>query len=129
MYGFHACQACSPPVTSRTASTNWSQVWRCRRQHALTCWRQSIEAAPALARLLDPRPLDPAALFEAIEQRIEQVEVKHQPPARPRFDQLAELIAVPGSGLQHGQQEQFGGALLQLAVEGAARSMSVISRY
>ena len=87
------------------------------RQHTLTCRRQPIEAAPALARLLDPRPLDPAALFEAIEQRIERVEVEHQPPARLRLDELAEFIAVPGSGYQHRQEEQFGGALFQFAVE------------
>ena len=86
-------------------------------QHALTCRRQPIEAAPALAGFLDPCPLDPTALLEAIEQRIERVEVEHQPPARLCLDQLAELVAVPGSSLQHGQQEQFGGTLLQFAVE------------
>src|SRR5882724_8688832 len=61
-------------------------------QHPLTCRRQSIEAAPALTRLLYPRALDPAALLKAIEQRIERVEVEHQPTARLRLDQLAELV-------------------------------------
>src|SRR5262245_12917018 len=65
-------------------------------QYALTGRCQAIEAAPSLARLLDPRPLDPAALLEAIEQRIERVEVEHQPPARLRLDQLGQFIAVSG---------------------------------
>ena len=104
-------------MTRRTASTNAIPGLALSRQHALTCRRQPIEAAPALARLLDPRPLDPAALFEAIEQRIERIEVEHQPAVRPRFDQLAKLVAVPGSGLQHGQHEQFGGPFLQFSVE------------
>src|SRR6266540_2459051 len=66
-------------------------------QHTLTCRRQPIEAAPALARLLNPRPLDPAALLEPIEQRIERIEVEHEPPARQRLDQLAKLVAVSGA--------------------------------
>jgi hypothetical protein len=40
------------------------------QQHTLTRGRQPIETAPALARLLDPRALNPPALLEAVEQRI-----------------------------------------------------------
>src|SRR4026209_2498135 len=86
-------------------------------QHPLTGGGEPIEAAPALTRLLDPRPFAPAAPFQAIEERIERVEMEHQPPARLGFDQLAKLVAVPRPGLQHGQQEQFGGTLFQFAVE------------
>jgi hypothetical protein len=87
------------------------------RQYPLAGRRQPIEAEPALARLLDPCPFDPRALLEAIEQWIEGVEVEHQPPAGFHLGQFAELIAVTGSGFEHGQQEQFGRAFLQLAVE------------
>jgi hypothetical protein len=98
------------------------------RQHTLTCCRHAVEAASALARLLNPGPLDPTSLFEAIEEWIEGVEVEHQPPAGLRLDQLAELIAVPGSGLQHGQEQQFGGPFFS-SRSSAERSISVISRY
>src|SRR5262245_14868888 len=77
------------------------------RQDALSCRRQPIEAPPALAFLLDPGSPDPTALLEAIEQRIERVEVKHQPPARLHLDEFAELVAVSRPGLEHGQEEQF----------------------
>ena len=65
-------------------------------QYTLTSGRDPVEAAPPLAGLLDPCPLDPAAFLEAIEQRIERVEVEHQSPARLCLDQLAQLVAVPG---------------------------------
>src|SRR5687768_1997127 len=87
------------------------------QQHTLTGGRQPIETAPALAGLLDPCALNPPALLEAVEQWIERIEVEHQPAAGLHLDQLAEFVAMPGSGLQHRQQEQFGGSLLQLAVE------------
>src|ERR671921_804842 len=69
-------------------------------QHALPHRCEPVEAAPALTRLLDPCALDPAALLEAIEQRIERVEMEHQPPARPCLDQLAKLVAVPRPGFE-----------------------------
>src|SRR5262249_16959967 len=50
------------------------------QQHATSRRRQPIEAAPALAGLLDPGACDPPPLLEAIEQRIERVEMEHHPP-------------------------------------------------
>src|SRR5688572_2817201 len=59
------------------------------QQHTLTRGRQPIETAPALAGLLHPRALDPPALLEAVEQRIERIEVEYQPAAGLRLDELA----------------------------------------
>src|SRR5262245_56272193 len=56
--------------------------------------RDLVVATPALPRLLDPAPLNPSALLEAIEQRIERGDAKLQHTVRPRFDQLAQVVAV-----------------------------------
>ena len=58
--------------------------------------RQPVVAAAALAGLLDPLPLDPAALLEAVEERVERGDVVAQRAAGARLDQLADLVAVPG---------------------------------
>ena len=98
------------------------------RQHPLTCRRQPIETAPTLARLLDPRSFNPAALLEAIQQRIERVEVEHQPPARLRLDQLAEFVAVPRSASSTDSRSSSAAPFFSSRLS-AGRSMSVIGRY
>jgi len=50
---------------------------------------------PALDRELKKGAAE-LLLLSVLEER---VEVEHQPAARPRFDQLAELIAMPWSGV------------------------------
>src|SRR5574339_259019 len=55
---------------------------------------QAVEPAPAFASLLDPAAAQPAALLEAVEQRVERRDVKFQPPVRAGLDQLADLVAV-----------------------------------
>src|SRR5258706_10725207 len=79
-----------------------------------------IEAASPLPGLLDPRASDPAALLQPIEQRIEGIDVEPQLAVGPRVDQLAQLVAVAGPRVEQREDEQFGGAFLQLAVEGAS---------
>jgi hypothetical protein len=54
--------------------------------------------------------------------------VEHQPLARLRLDQLAELVTVPGSGFQHGEEEQFRHPFFS-SRSSAERSISVIGRY
>src|SRR5262245_18858495 len=88
-----------------------------RLQHLLAGWREPVVPAPALARLLDPAALDPAALLEAIQQRIERRDAELQHTARARFDQLAEVVAVARLILDERQDEQLRASLLQLAIE------------
>src|SRR5262245_24811286 len=90
-----------------------------RRQHGGAGRRQPVVAAPALAGLLDPAALDPPALFEAIEQRIERRRAESEHAARSRFDQLAEVVAVAGLILDQREDEELGAALFQLAIEHA----------
>src|SRR4026209_309035 len=56
---------------------------------------EAVEAAPAVAGLFDPAAAPPAGLLAAGEQGVERRDVELQPPVRPRFDQLADLVAVP----------------------------------
>src|SRR5262245_49783341 len=74
-------------------------------EHATTFRRQLIEAAPALAGLLDPLALEPSALLEAVEEWIQGREVEFQLSGRACLDQLAELVAVPGAPLDDRQDD------------------------
>src|SRR4029079_11434786 len=77
-----------------------------------------VEAASALSRLLDPPPLDPPALLEPIQERVERIDVERQLAAGPRFNQLAEVVSVPRARVEQRQDQEFGGSFLQLAIQG-----------
>src|SRR5687768_9604224 len=81
-----------------------------RRQHAAAFGCQPVEPAPALVRLLDPLAGDPAALLEAVEQRIERRHLELQPAARALLDQLADLVAVTRACFHQRQDQQLGAA-------------------
>src|SRR5688500_3515506 len=53
------------------------------REHAPPRRRDLVEPAAPLVGLLDPRPLDPPTLLEAIQQRIEGINVELQLATRP----------------------------------------------
>jgi hypothetical protein len=86
-------------------------------EHATPFRRHLVKPSPTFVGLLDPRALDPATLFETIEQWIEGIDVKFELAARPRFDQLAEVIAVSRAGVEEREYQEFRGTLLQLAIE------------
>src|SRR4051812_27695803 len=87
------------------------------RQDVAPLRGQAVETAAPFARLLDPLAGDPAALLEAVEQRIERGDLELQPPAGSLFDQLADLVAMPRPRLDQRQDQQLGAALLELPVE------------
>src|SRR5262245_31924874 len=62
-------------------------------EHLLALGGHAVVPPAALSGLLDPAPLDPAAVLEAIEQRIEGRDLEPHRPARPRLDQLRQLVA------------------------------------
>src|SRR6185369_2743557 len=76
-----------------------------------------VEAPAPLAGFLDPAADDPAAVLHAVEQRIERRDVEAQNAARPRLDELLELISVPRLGVEQSEDEKFGAALFQLVRE------------
>ena len=112
-------QACSSPVTRRTASTKGFPSLPLLGQDAPPFSRHLVEPPTAFVGLLDPGALDPAPLLEAIEQGVERVDVKLQLATRPCLDQFAQVVAVPGTRVEQRQDEQFRGSPLQLAVERA----------
>src|SRR5262249_38875607 len=67
-----------------------------QRENAPSVGSHPVEASTPLPGLLDPRALDPAALLESIEERIEGIDVERKLAAGPRVNQLAELVAVAG---------------------------------
>src|SRR5215213_2587863 len=88
-----------------------------RRQDLFARGGQAVIAPPPLARLLDPAPLDPAALLQAVEQRVERGDVEAQDAPRAPLDQVADVVAVPRLLFDQRENEQLGAPLLQLAVE------------
>ena len=50
--------------------------------------------------LLDPGSLDPSALLEATWQQTKRINMELQAAGGTRLDQFAELIAVPGPGIE-----------------------------
>lgn len=77
---------------------------------------QPIVATTALAGSLHPTPFEPAPLLQAIKQGIQSGRAEAQFATGSGFDQLANLVAVALPGLDQGQDEELGAALLQLAV-------------
>src|SRR5882762_626207 len=86
-------------------------------EHVPAFGGQAVEAAPALARLLDPLARDPPALLEAIEEGIEGGDLELEAAAGACLDQLADLVAVARARLDERQDQQLGAAFLQLAIE------------
>src|SRR5262249_26966179 len=86
-------------------------------QDATAFRRQRVEAAPPLASLLHPAAAQPAALFEAVEERVERGDVEFQLALRLRLDQLADFVAVALALLDDRQDDQLRRPLLQLPLE------------
>src|SRR6185369_17485018 len=88
-----------------------------RGQHRGAGRRQAVVAPAALAGFFDPAAEDPAALFEAIEERIERRDAELEHPFGACLDQLAEVVAVPGLILDEREDQQLRAALLELTIE------------
>src|SRR5690348_3986363 len=96
-------------------------------EDGLAFGRQAIEAAPAVAGLLDPAAGDEAAVLEPAQHGIQRSDAKRQPAAGLGLDELADLVAMPGARAQQGQDQQLGAAFLQLVVRHDARAPSAIN--
>src|ERR1041385_2826547 len=79
--------------------------------------RQPVITASPLPGLLHPAATDPAAFFQAIEQRIKRGHIETQRSARTHFDELPELIAMPRSIFDKRKNEQLRAPLLQLPIK------------
>src|SRR5262249_10650523 len=79
------------------------------------CRCQSIQAAPASADLA-PRPLNPPAIFKAVQHGVDRRDTKRQHAAGPLGDRPAQVIAVQLGVGERGQHEQLRGALARSGV-------------
>src|SRR5262245_7796887 len=86
-----------------------------RREDRAAFRRDPVVTAPALPCLLDPAALDPLALFELVERRVEGGEVERQCAARSRFDQLRQLVAVPRLVFDKREDDKLRSAFLRFA--------------
>src|SRR5262249_47027426 len=86
-------------------------------EHSAALRRQPIEPSPAFAGAFDPPTLNPAAPFQAIQQRVQRGDLEANSALGSLFDELAELIAVPGPVLDQREDEQLGASLLQFTIE------------
>src|SRR5204862_8030744 len=79
-----------------------------------------VETPAPLVWLFDPGAFDPATLLEAIEQRIQRIDVEGELAVGACVYQLAEFVAVARPRLEDRENEQLRGAALQFAIERAA---------
>src|SRR5206468_2655858 len=77
---------------------------------------ETIIAASALARFFDPTSPDPAALLQAIKQGIERSDVELDDATGAALDQTPDVVTVPRLSFDQRKDEQFGAALLKLAI-------------
>src|SRR5215510_13262875 len=88
-----------------------------RGQYLPAVFCQLVIAPPPLPGFLHPLALNPAALFQPVEQRIKRSRVELEHAIRAPLDQFAELVTVPHSSFQQRQDEQLGAALLQFTIK------------
>src|SRR5688572_13577054 len=74
-----------------------------------------VDAAAPFARLFRPAPLNPAALLQLVEQRIQGRGVKRDRATGSLLDQRGDVIAVPRAHFDERQDEKFSAALFELA--------------
>src|SRR5262245_46557659 len=86
------------------------------RQHAAAFRCEAIAAPAPLAPGLPPTALDPPALLELVEQRIERCRAKRQQAFRPLGDLTTEVVAVQLARFQTREDEQLRTALPRRSV-------------
>ena len=68
--------------------------------------------------------MNPPAFLEAIQERVERCDAEGEDAAGPRFDQLAELVAMARLRLDEREDQQFRAAFLELAIVHRSLHMS-----
>src|SRR5262249_37153405 len=70
-----------------------------------------VEAAAPLARLLDPLSLQPAALLQAVEERVQRRDVELHHAAGQGVDEPRQLVAVTRPRLEQREDHELGAPL------------------
>src|SRR5215470_8559614 len=81
------------------------------RQDVFASRGETIVSAPALAGLFNPAAPNPIPFLKSIKQWIKRGDVESNRATRTQLDQLANLVSMPSTIFQQGQNHQFGAAL------------------
>src|SRR5208282_3051272 len=89
-----------------------------KRNEHLAATREQFVAAAAAAGVTDfPLTTHPAAIFHAIEKRIERGESEAEGAARIEFDAAGDFVAVKGLPFEHAEDGEFGGATFKFVAD------------
>ena len=77
---------------------------------------EAVIAAAALFGLFDPASGEPAAVFEAREQRVESGHVEAKGTGRTELDETGDIVPVAGFLFEKGEDEELGAAFLPFGV-------------
>jgi hypothetical protein len=78
---------------------------------------QAIISTAPLSGFFDPPALDPAAVFQSVEQGIKGRDIEPEDAARAQFDQLPDVITMAGPIFDQGKNQKFGATFFQFAIE------------
>ena len=98
------------------ASTNSRHPRRCDASTRVAFLRQAVVPAAALAGFFDPASVDPAALLQAVQQRIERCDAEFHRAGGAVLDQLADVVPVAGLVLDERKDHQLRAAFFQLRI-------------
>ena len=87
------------------------------REHLPSGPGDPVITTPALPGLFDPPPLNPAALLQPVQQRVEGRHCEADGALGLLLDHLAHLVAVTGALVDQRQDHELGAALFELAVQ------------
>src|SRR5688500_17531038 len=76
-------------------------------EHLAAGFGDAVVTAPALAGLLDPSPLDPLAVFHAVQRGVERGEGEADRPAGSLVDQAGDFIAVTAAIFEKREDDDF----------------------
>src|SRR5215831_3152475 len=79
---------------------------------------EAVIAAAALFGLFDPASGEPAAVFEAREQRVESGHVEAKGTGRTELDETGDIVPVAGFLFEKGEDEELGAAFLPFLIGG-----------
>src|SRR5690242_17296119 len=96
----HSCDATD-------GSGKLQPLFALQRQDTLSFAGQPVVAPPPLICFFHPTSLDPAPLFEPVEQGIERGHVKMKRPAGAHFDEFGDFVPVERLVFQQGQNQEF----------------------
>src|SRR3974377_284165 len=87
-------------------------------QSLLTLRGQTVVTPPSLIGFFDPTSLNPAAILEPVEQRIQRSDVEPQLAPRAAFDELPDIVTMARLVLEKRENQQLSAAFLPFLLQG-----------